>query len=152
MTCGYNLTGNVSGACPECGTLTDGAVSVETTAPRSVLSKSQLEFRVRWCRALLFALALSAVGIVGYGFIQFHWYSSSTVFEDVATQLAAYILFLFAIAAFDAHGWYLRLLKAHGRKTCMKCGCDGAPVGVDVCPKCGRMIRAPSGRGVSGGP
>lgn len=122
MTCGYDLTGNVSGTCPECGTRTGGISSGETEAAGSILSKQQLDARVRLSRALLFVLTLFAVGICGIGLIHFYWYGSSAVFEDARLQSIAYILFVLALVTFHRYSWYSRLLKAHSKETCTRRG------------------------------
>ncbi len=80
VTCGYNLTGNTSGVCPECGTPIDAPRTHDLLLGPSLMS-------VPWRRLLpaWLAVVILITGLVGYlGYVNTHddWFCSECAIEE----------------------------------------------------------------------
>ena len=121
--CGYDLTGNISGVCPECGTPTAReAHSRGRTRPPSTARRM-----FKWIGAgVCFLVAVRAV--------------MSVLFADGQSHRVLVVLLVTGTAT--AYLWYRdrRIIPPH---CCRSCGYDLTGNVSGVCPECGTKIVPP---------
>ena len=120
--CGYNLTGNVSGVCPECGEEVMKAASRPWVALRWRPSRS---------RRILTSCGLVLSTIIALGWIGSVPCSGRFV-DDIYLEILLFVVFVpsLLILFSDLH-------RVFPQGHCQKCGCNLTGNVSGVCPECG---------------
>ena len=145
--CAYNLTGNISGVCPECGTpirgsqhLTRRQIQTELRAARSPQTARTLEKRMRMSRSLLLVIAVLTVASCAVGLAYFYAYGNSAILEDRRFYAGTSVIYALFMLTWWAYRHYTQTIKACADGFCVTCGHVLAEDDVDTCPSCGTRI------------
>ena len=133
LECGYDLTGNVSGICPECGTLITTDAKDPITAGRCAVFGGVFGFVVTWVGWVVCCLAYPAMPgfLVGHalGITSLSW------LLPIASLVNA--------ALYAAFGGLFgpRILNWPSRSFCPACDHLVADRDAEICPECGKTLR-----------
>lgn len=148
--CGYDLTGNVSGRCPECGTQISKksiGLHISTRWYPELLVYETAEERDNTWKASQKQIWINPYLLIGMAFVALMALSLADPIKQYLGSLS-WLLYGIGILGIFASAWLLdrhrhRILRHKAREAgyriCMKCGTDLRKIGGDKCPKCGTV-------------
>jgi len=158
--CGYDMTGNISGRCPECGTqfvphTTYSVYILSRTYPELLLFETAEKQQYAWKRAqkrvvksslsimLLFytILALYLLHLLSYP--KANWFQSSIGerwrWVVIVLLCLGSLIFVWRIDKLY-HRFLRQQLRENDIPVCLKCGANLREVPGGACPKCGSAV------------